>query len=93
MKNLLKYVFGKHFAKSRKPKILIFCFFSFRACPLNRLVLETDGPFMAPEPWRGQTSLPWMVISVAETVAKVKKISVDQVLEQTRANVHRVYGI
>jgi len=60
--------------------------------PLDRLLLETDGPFMAPDPWRGSIAHPGMVVRVGEEVAKLKGLSIDEVLKQTTTNVQRVYN-
>ncbi|KNC74862.1 hypothetical protein SARC_12600 [Sphaeroforma arctica JP610] len=64
-----------------------------RKVPLNRILLETDGPFMAPEPHRGKTCVPSMIPYIAECVAKVKGVDASQVYEQARINTHKVYGI
>lgn len=63
------------------------------AVPLDRLLLETDGPFMAPVPLRGRIAHPGMIPLVAVTVAQVKGVSVEEVLTQTRKNVTKIYGI
>lgn len=64
-----------------------------RAVPLDRILLETDGPFMAPEPHRGRVSHPGHVFHVAKRIAEVKDLPVDEVLEICRENTRRVYGI
>ncbi len=60
--------------------------------PLTRLLLETDGPFMAPVPFRGSQAHPGHVPLVAATMAEVKGVTVAELLKQVRANSRAVYG-
>jgi len=60
---------------------------------LNRILLETDGPFMAPVPFRGRVAEPSMVPQIAEIIATVKKSTVEDVFEVCRENTREVYGI
>jgi TatD DNase family protein len=60
--------------------------------PLDRLLLETDGPYLAPVPHRGQRNEPAFVRPVAERIASVRKLSVEEVIEQTGKNAARVFG-
>eukprot|EP01134_Creolimax_fragrantissima_P001711 CFRG1711T1 len=64
-----------------------------RAIPLNKLLLETDGPYMAPAPFRGQVCLPSMIPYMAKCIADVKGVSINDVLIATRENTRVVYGI
>jgi len=61
--------------------------------PLDRILLETDGPFMAPVPYRGKVAHPGHIPKIAAEVAKVKDIDYNEVLEITRQNANRMYGI
>lgn len=61
--------------------------------PLNRLMLETDCPYMAPVPLRGTINEPMNVIIVAENIAKIKGISVEEVQRATTENALRVFRI
>lgn len=54
--------------------------------PLESILLETDSPYLAPEPVRGTKNIPSNVQYVAEYIAKIKNISVKKVLEQTTKN-------
>mmetsp|Transcript_26855 Transcript_26855/g.55764 ORF Transcript_26855/g.55764 Transcript_26855/m.55764 type:complete len:437 (-) Transcript_26855:18-1328(-) len=63
-----------------------------RQTPLERLLLETDGPYMAPEPYRGRVAHPGHVAFVAEGVAKVKGLAVEEVFGACRENTRRLYG-
>ncbi len=59
--------------------------------PLERICIETDSPYLSPEPYRGKRNEPVNVIEVAKTVAKVKGISLEQVAEQTTKNACSIF--
>lgn len=59
---------------------------SIRICPMERLLIETDAPFAAPVPHRGQRNEPGYVIDVAKKVADVKGVPTDEVAAQAAAN-------
>jgi len=61
--------------------------------PLDRIVLETDCPFMAPEPFRGKRNHPGYLYRMAEKLAEIRGISVEEVHEITTANGKRLYRI
>lgn len=63
------------------------------ALPLERLMLETDSPYMAPVPLRGKRCEPQYVQYVAETIARVKSISLEEVTEATTANALRFFDL
>ena len=54
--------------------------------PLDRILLETDSPFLTPTPYRGQENGPQFLPFIAEKVAEIKEVSVDEVLQQTYQN-------
>jgi TatD DNase family protein len=54
--------------------------------PLERLLLETDAPFMTPMPHRGKRNEPAYAVHIAEKLAEIKKISLADVAQQTTAN-------
>ncbi|HVE90210.1 MAG TPA: TatD family hydrolase [Burkholderiaceae bacterium] len=62
-----------------------------RAVPLERLLIETDSPYLAPVPYRGKTNEPGFVPKVAEKVAELKNLSVDQVAAASTANFYRLF--
>lgn len=64
-----------------------------RDIPLDHLLIETDSPYLTPPPHRGQRNEPANVIYVAEEIARLKEIPVETVIEQTRKNAMRIYGI
>jgi TatD DNase family protein len=65
---------------------------AIRETPLDRLLLETDGPYLAPVPHRGSRNEPGYVRRVAERVADVLGLDVDAVIAATWANAVRVFG-
>ncbi len=61
--------------------------------PLDRILLETDGPYLAPVPHRGKRNEPAFVRQVAERIAGVRGLTVDELIAQTGANAARVFGL
>ena len=61
--------------------------------PLDRIVLETDCPFMAPEPFRGKRNDPGYLFRMAERLAEIRGISVEEVRSITTENSKRLYRI
>lgn len=62
-----------------------------RRVPLDRLLIETDSPYLAPVPYRGKPNEPAWVVEVAECIAAERGISVDEVAMQTTANFYRLF--
>ena len=61
--------------------------------PLDRLMLETDAPYLSPVPFRGKRCDSSMIMMTAERIAEIKGISVEDVLRVTAENACRMYGI
>ena len=61
--------------------------------PLEKLLIETDCPYMAPEPYRGNRNHSGYVIEVARKIAEVKNIDLDTVIRVTAENAKRLFGI
>lgn len=61
--------------------------------PLDRLLIETDSPYLAPLPYRGKRNEPAYVVKVAEKIAELRGISVDEVARVTSENAKRVFGL
>lgn len=63
-----------------------------RIVPIDRLLIETDSPFLSPVPLRGSRNEPARVVHVAEVVARERGESVSQVVAATTANFERLFG-
>ena len=61
--------------------------------PLDRLLLETDSPYLTPVPYRGDENQPAYVKFVAEEIAKIKEISYNEVVSATTQNAERIFVI
>ena len=61
--------------------------------PLESIVLETDAPYLAPEPFRGKRNSSDLIKYIAEEIARIKGVSLDEVEEITFENAKRCYGI
>jgi hydrolase, tatD family len=59
--------------------------------PMNRIVLETDSPYMAPVPYRGKRNESAFVVEVLKTLAKAYNVSEEEFAEQTNKNVESVF--
>lgn len=73
------------FKKSNLPETL-------KNVPLNRIVLETDAPYMAPVPMRGQRNESAFLVYIMAKIAETKCVSEDEVATVTTANVKRIFG-
>lgn len=60
-------------------------------CPLNRMLIETDAPYLAPNAYRGQRCEPWMVEEVAKKIAEIKGISPAEVIPATTQNAKNLF--
>ncbi len=64
-----------------------------KALPLDKILIETDSPFLSPEPYRGKKCLPQYVRFVAEKIAELKGISLEDVAETTTNNAKNLFSI
>ena len=64
-----------------------------REVPLERILLETDAPFLTPEPYRGKRNEPAYVIEVAKKLAELKNEPYEKVVEQTTKNCKNLFGL
>ena len=62
-----------------------------RKVPMDRLLIETDAPYLAPVPYRGKTNEPGFVLHVAEEIARLRGLSVEAVAEITTNNFVRLF--
>ena len=60
--------------------------------PLDRMLIETDSPFLAPIPYRGKTNQPGYVRYVAEEIAKLRGISIESVADATTKNFYELFN-
>ncbi len=61
--------------------------------PLEKMLIETDAPFLAPEPYRGKRNEPAFVVETAKKIAELKNISLEEVASQTTLNAKTLFGI
>lgn len=75
------------FKNAKKPKEVA------KVVPLDKLLIETDCPYLAPHPFRGKRNEPAYVRLVAEQIAELKEISLEELAEATTRNAKKVFGI
>ncbi len=63
-----------------------------RYVPLERLVIETDSPYLAPIPHRGERNTPGNAIITGKYIAELKKVPFETLVEQTTQNVYNIFG-
>jgi TatD DNase family protein len=59
--------------------------------PLDRLLIETDSPYLAPIPYRGKQNQPAYVVEVAAYIGQLKGVSMKEVAEQTTKNYQKLF--
>jgi TatD DNase family protein len=64
-----------------------------RKVPLDRILLETDCPYLTPQPWRGKRNEPAYVAATARQMAEVRGLSLEEVARATWENSLRVFGL
>ncbi|WP_226679402.1 TatD family hydrolase [Mesobacillus jeotgali] len=75
------------FKNAKKPKEVA------EALPLDRLLVETDCPYLTPHPFRGKRNEPAYVKLVAEQIAELKGLTLEEVAEETARNAKKLFGI
>lgn len=65
---------------------------AIRRIPLDRVLVETDAPYLAPVPWRGKRNEPAFVVQVARRISQILGVSFDEVARRTTDNAVRVFG-
>lgn len=61
--------------------------------PLDKLLLETDAPYLAPVPFRGKLNTPAYLKYIAQEIANLKEIDVEEIKKQTTENAKKVFGL
>ncbi|MBM2816519.1 MAG: TatD family deoxyribonuclease [Ignavibacteria bacterium] len=61
--------------------------------PMDRLLLETDSPYMAPPPYRGKRNEPANLKMIAEKIAEIKKINIEEVISMTTQNAKKLFKL
>ena len=61
--------------------------------PLERILIETDSPYLTPEPFRGKRNHPGYLYRMAEKLAEIRGLSVEEIHHITMENGKRLYGI
>ena len=64
---------------------------TFKYLPLERLLIETDSPFLAPVPNRGKKNEPSFIKYTAEKLAELKKVSSDKLIDKTSQNFDKLF--
>jgi len=65
---------------------------TFKAIPLNKILIETDAPYLSPEPLRGKSNEPSNVVLTAKYLSKLKEIKFDDLCEVTTNNFFKLFG-
>ena len=65
---------------------------STKIIPLDRILLETDAPYLAPVPFRGKTNSPAYLKYIAQEIANIKEINIEEVKKQTTINAKRIFN-
>ena len=75
------------FKKAQKPVEAV------QKAPLDRILIETDCPYLTPEPFRGKRNSSLYIHLVAEKIAEIKNISVEEIEKITTENAKKCFGI
>jgi len=65
----------------------------FASLPLDKIILETDAPFLTPVPFRGKVNEPAFVRNIADYQSNIRQISLDEVAKTTTANAQSLFNL
>ena len=60
---------------------------------MNKILIETDSPYLAPEPFRGKKNTPLNLDLIAKKIATIKNININDVAEKTTENFNKIFKI
>jgi TatD DNase family protein len=63
-----------------------------QSVPLDRLLVETDSPYLAPVPYRGKLNQPGYVLHVAEEVARLRELPLERIMSVTTENFFTLFN-
>ncbi|MBU2542545.1 TatD family hydrolase [Patescibacteria group bacterium] len=78
-------------AKKTDPKPSLDLLEVVKNCPIDRILIETDAPYLAPQAYRSQRCEPWMVEEVAKKIAEIKGLTFEEVKKITVENTKRLF--
>ena len=85
--------FGLKLAKTDKQTIDQKIQEAAKIVPLDRLLVETDAPYLAPVPYRGKRNEPGYTRYVVEKIAELREVSFEELAQQTTKNAHQLFRI
>ena len=83
------FAFGGHITYKNK----MYLHDTLKAVPLNRILIETDAPYLAPVPKRGEVNRPEYILYTAQTMAQILNQTVEEIERLTMENAYRFYKI
>jgi len=63
-----------------------------KKCPFDKILIETDAPYLAPQSYRGQRCEPWMVVEVAKKIAEARGLGLEEVVKVTEQNTRKLFS-
>ena len=73
--------------KNAKPNLAV------QEVPLNKILIETDSPYLSPEPYRGSRNDPSKVEFVAKKISEIKELNLEEIAKKTTENAKKIYNI